>query len=89
MAMMLELMGNETKTAQDGLEALSVAATYQPDLILLDIGMPRMDGFETARHIRQAAWGKQIVLVALTGWAGRRSTSVKRGRIQPSRHQTR
>ena len=68
LAMMLKLMGNETKTAHDGLEALDVAAAYRPDLILLDIGMPKLNGYDTARHIRQQPWGKSVVLVALTGW---------------------
>lgn len=68
LAMMLQLMGNETKTAHDGLDALDVAAAYRPDLILLDIGMPRLNGYETARQIRQQPWGKSIFLVALTGW---------------------
>jgi signal transduction histidine kinase/ActR/RegA family two-component response regulator len=68
LAMMLKLMGNEAKTAHDGLEALDVAAVYRPDLILLDIGMPKMNGYDTARQIRQHLWGKGVVLVALTGW---------------------
>jgi CheY-like chemotaxis protein len=68
LAMMLKLMGNEAKTAHDGLEALDVAAVHRPDLILLDIGMPRLNGYDTARQIRQQPWGKGIVLVALTGW---------------------
>ena len=68
LAMMLQLMGNETKTAHDGLEALDVAAVYRPDLILLDIGMPRLNGYDTAKQIRNQSWGKRIVLVALTGW---------------------
>jgi CheY-like chemotaxis protein len=68
LAMMLKLMDNEAKTAFDGLEALDVAAAYKPDLILLDIGMPKMNGYETARHIRQQSWAEGITLVALTGW---------------------
>ena len=68
LAMMLSLMGNESKTAYDGLEALEVAATFRPDLILLDIGMPKLNGYDTARQIRQQPWGKHAVLVALTGW---------------------
>jgi PAS domain S-box-containing protein len=68
LAMMLDLMGSEAKTAHDGLEALEVAAAYRPDLILLDIGMPRLDGHDTAKRIRQQPWGKDVVLVALTGW---------------------
>ena len=65
---MLRLMGNESKTAHDGFEALEVAAAFRPDLILLDIGMPKLDGYDTARQIRQESWGKQVTLVALTGW---------------------
>ena len=68
LAMMLRLMGNEAKTAHDGLEALDVAAVYQPDLILLDIGMPRLNGYDTAKRLRQQPWGKNMTLVALTGW---------------------
>ncbi len=68
LAMMLKLMGNEAKTAHDGLEALDVAAVYRPDMILLDIGMPKLNGYDAARHIREQSWGKSVVLVALTGW---------------------
>jgi PAS domain S-box-containing protein len=68
LAVMLQMSGNETKTAHDGLEALEVAAEFRPDLVLLDIGMPRLNGYETARRMREQPWGKQIVLVALTGW---------------------
>jgi len=68
LAIMLRVMGNQSKTANDGLEALEVAAAFQPDLILLDIGMPKLNGYDTARQIRQQSWGKYVVLVALTGW---------------------
>jgi signal transduction histidine kinase/ActR/RegA family two-component response regulator len=68
LAMLLMLMGSEVKTAHNGLEALKLAADYLPELILLDIGMPVMNGYETARSIRQKAWGSKVVLVALTGW---------------------
>jgi CheY-like chemotaxis protein len=68
LAVMLRLMGNESKTAHDGLEALEVAAAFRPDLILLDIGMPKLNGYDTARQIRQQPWGKHVTLVALTGW---------------------
>ena len=66
--MMLRLAGHDVQTAHDGLEAVQAAATFRPDVILLDIGMPKMNGYETARHIRKQAWGKHTVLVALTGW---------------------
>ncbi|MBC7443327.1 MAG: response regulator, partial [Ramlibacter sp.] len=68
LAMLLQIMGNETETAFDGLEALEVAAGFRPDVALLDIGMPRLDGYEVCRQIRQQAWGKSMVLFALTGW---------------------
>ena len=44
------------------------AATFQPEVVLLDIGLPELNGFDTARRIREQPWGKNIVLVALTGW---------------------
>ncbi|MGQ9425613.1 PAS domain S-box protein [Gilvimarinus sp. F26214L] len=68
MATMLELMGHETRTAHDGLEAVEAAGAFQPDLILLDLGMPRLNGYDAARRIRAQQWGRDILLVALTGW---------------------
>ncbi|HWL73216.1 MAG TPA: ATP-binding protein, partial [Burkholderiaceae bacterium] len=68
LATFLQLMGNETHTAFDGLEALQVADAVQPDVVLLDIGMPRLNGYETARRIRARPWADQVVLVAVTGF---------------------
>ena len=68
MAKLLELTGNETHTAYDGLEAVQAAATFRPDVVLLDIGLPKLNGYEAARQIREQPWGKNIVIVALTGW---------------------
>jgi signal transduction histidine kinase len=68
LALRLELAGHEVRTAPDGLEALAIARTFQPEVVLLDLGMPAMDGYETARHLRRLAWGKQARLIALTGW---------------------
>ncbi len=68
LAMMLEILGNEVQTAHDGLEALEAAPAFRPDVILLDIGMPRLNGHEVARRIRRQPWGKGVLLVALTGW---------------------
>ena len=68
LTMLLRAMGHETHTSHDGLEAIQAAATFRPEVALLDIGLPGMDGYEVARHIRQRAWGKRMVLAALTGW---------------------
>lgn len=68
LAMLLKLTGHETHTAYDGLEAVESAATLRPDVVLLDIGLPKLNGYEAARQIRQQPWGKGMVLVALTGW---------------------
>jgi len=68
LTILLSLVGNETQTAFDGLEAMESAATFKPELILLDIGLPKLNGYEVARKIREQPWGKKMVLVALTGW---------------------
>ena len=68
LAMLLKLTGHETQTAFDGLEAVETAATFKPDLILMDIGLPNLNGYEACRRIREQAWGKNMLLVALTGW---------------------
>jgi PAS domain S-box-containing protein len=68
LAMMLSLMGNEVHTAHDGVEAVEAAAAFRPEVILLDIGMPRMNGYDACRAIREQPWGKDVVLLALTGW---------------------
>ncbi|MCW7539229.1 PAS domain S-box protein [Aquabacterium sp. A7-Y] len=68
LAVMLQIMGNDARVAHDGLEALGVAASFQPEIILLDIGMPRLNGYETARLMREQPWGRHALLVALTGW---------------------
>ena len=65
----VELLGaGEVHTARDGAEALEQAGALRPDLVLLDVGMPRMDGCECARRIRAEPWGADPTLVALTGW---------------------
>jgi PAS domain S-box-containing protein len=67
LAMMLTLLGHEVRLAYDGLTALSIAADFRPSVILLDLGMPTLDGIETAARIRAAPWGRETLLVALTG----------------------
>ncbi|MBA2290837.1 MAG: PAS domain S-box protein [Gemmatimonadales bacterium] len=68
LAMLLEVNGHQTHTAYDGAQAVEAAATLQPDVVLLDIGMPTMNGYEACRRIREAPGGTTIVLIALTGW---------------------
>ncbi|HKV34799.1 MAG TPA: ATP-binding protein [Pyrinomonadaceae bacterium] len=68
MAMMLELSGHDVATAHDGLAAVELAKAFRPHVALLDIGMPKLDGYEAARSIRQQSWGQKMKLVALTGW---------------------
>jgi PAS domain S-box-containing protein len=68
MAMMLEIVGNEVRTACDGLEAIELAREFRPDIMILDIGMPKLNGYETCRRIRQEPWGENIIIVALSGW---------------------
>jgi signal transduction histidine kinase/CheY-like chemotaxis protein len=67
MRLMLECMGHDVCVATDGVQAVAMARDFAPRIALLDIGMPRMDGYEAARQIR-AALGPRVVLVALTGW---------------------
>lgn len=68
LAMLLKLGGHEVHTAFDGMEAFSAAESVQPEVVLLDIGLPKLNGYEVARKIRDQKWGGSIVLVALTGW---------------------
>ncbi len=68
MGLMLDLMGNETHTVHDGLAAIQAAEEFRPDLILLDIGLPKLNGYDACRRIRQQPWANGMVIVALTGW---------------------
>ena len=69
LALVCELYGAESKVAGDGLAALAVGATFKPDVVLMDISMPNMNGYEAARRLRAEDWGKSVVLIALTGWS--------------------
>ena len=68
LALLLQVAGHETHMAHDGLEAIEAAERLRPDAVLLDIGLPRMNGYEVCSRIRRAPWAKNVVLVALTGW---------------------
>jgi len=72
LAALLRLKGNETCSAYDGVTGLKIAADFRPDVVLLDIGMPGLDGIETGRRLRAQPWGTDIVLIALSGWAQER-----------------
>jgi signal transduction histidine kinase len=69
LAILLKLSGHEVRTVHDGLEAVKAASEFQPDVILLDIGLPKLHGYEVARQIREQQRDKSLILVALTGWA--------------------
>jgi len=68
LALLLRLSGHEVFSAANGAVALESAAQHAPEVVLLDIGMPLLDGYEVARRIRAQPWGKAMKLVALTGW---------------------
>jgi len=66
---MLEMVGHCVRVAYDGLAAVEIAATFHPDVAILDIGMPKLNGCEAARRLREQPWSEHLLLVALTGWA--------------------
>ena len=66
--MLLSLHGHEVRSAGDGMAALRVAGEFLPELTLLDIGLPKLNGYEVAKLIRQQPWGANMLLVAVTGW---------------------
>jgi CheY-like chemotaxis protein/two-component sensor histidine kinase len=68
LTMLLGLLGNDTRTAYDGEEGVAAAREFRPDVMLLDIGLPKVNGYEACRRIRAEAWGAQVVLIAVTGW---------------------
>jgi signal transduction histidine kinase len=68
LGMLLKFLGTEVQVANDGPAALAAVESYRPDVVLLDIGMPGMDGFEVARRIRENRDNDNLVLIALTGW---------------------
>ncbi len=68
MATMLQLVGNDVVTAHDGIAAVDLAAEFQPDVILMDVGMPKLNGYDATRRIRDREFGRPATIIALTGW---------------------
>lgn len=87
--LLFELLGSEVRAAHDGIEALIIAEAFKPDLILMDIGMPNMNGYEATRYLRSQPWADNITIVAVTGWGqeGDRSQTKSAGcdahRVKP------
>jgi CheY-like chemotaxis protein/two-component sensor histidine kinase len=81
MATMLRLLGHEVATAHDGLDAVAAAEDFRPDVILMDVGMPRLNGYEATRRIRERPWGRGPTIIAVTGWGqdGDRARSKEAG----------
>ena len=68
LAMVLKLTGHEVETAYDGREAVDAAAMFKPDVVLLDLGLPKINGYDACRQIRDHEWGRNIKIIAVTGW---------------------
>ncbi len=68
LSMLVRVLGNEICRARDGLEAVAAAEQFRPEIVLMDIGMPNLNGYEAAKRIRAEPWGADILLVATTGW---------------------
>jgi DNA-binding response OmpR family regulator len=76
LCLLLQMLGNEVRTAHDGVAAVEVEEDFRPDVVLLDIGLPRLNGYEACRRIRERPWGGNVVIVAMTGW-GQESDRLK------------
>jgi CheY-like chemotaxis protein len=68
LALLLKYMGHETHIALDGAQAVESAASVRPDVVLLDLGMPRVNGYDACRQIRAESWSQGMLLIAQTGW---------------------
>lgn len=71
LSLLLQAKGHATRIAVEGEQALDVADEFQPNCVVLDLGLPGIDGYEVARRLRERPYGTTLVLVALTGWAGK------------------
>lgn len=68
LGLLLELGGHEVLVAHSGTEALSLGRLHRPHIVILDIGMPDIDGHDVAREVRREEWGRGALILALTGW---------------------
>ena len=68
LALMLRLLGNEVRTAHNGLEALEQTEAFRPQAILMDVRMAKLNGLEATRRIREQEWGRGVTIIAVTGW---------------------
>jgi PAS domain S-box-containing protein len=68
MAMTLQLVGHEVRTAHNGIEAVELAEQFRPEVVLMDVGMPKLNGYEATRRIREQPWGRDMAVIAVTGW---------------------
>jgi CheY-like chemotaxis protein len=68
LAMLLKVMNCDARVAHGGFEALEIAPEFRPELVLLDLGMPKLNGYDTCRRMRAEPWGRTSKIVALTGW---------------------
>jgi CheY-like chemotaxis protein len=65
---LVTMMGNDVRRARDGLEALEIGRAFRPEVVLMDLGMPNLNGYDAARRMRAEPWGRDLALVATTGW---------------------
>ncbi len=70
LSMLLRIKGHDARIAESGEEAIAIADEYQPNVVVLDLSLPGMDGYEVAQQLRARPYGNRMVLVALTGWSG-------------------
>ena len=68
LALLLRVKGHDVHVANSGADALEAAPTFRPEMVALDLGMPGMNGIDTAKAIRQTPWGQKVTLIAVTGW---------------------
>jgi PAS domain S-box-containing protein len=68
LATLFKLLGNEVRVAHDGVQAVREAEEFRPEIVLMDVGMPRLNGYDAARQIRQQHWARSTIIIALTGW---------------------